>query len=47
VLGILVQQLAGEFDDRHHPPIGEAVVDRAVLATRHHEPTPAQARQVV
>jgi hypothetical protein len=47
VLGILVQQFAGEFDDRHDPPIGEAVVDCAVLATRHHEPTPAQARQVV
>src|SRR5207245_9809575 len=47
MLGVLVQQLSCEFYDRCDALVCQAVVDRAVLAARGHEPAPAQAGEVV
>lgn len=44
VVLVALQQLPGEADQSLDPPVGDLVVDRAVLAPGDHEPAPAEAR---
>src|SRR5581483_9246583 len=47
VLLVLLEQAAGEGDDPRDTPVGDPVVDRAMVAARRDEAAPAKAREVV
>jgi hypothetical protein len=47
MLGVLMQQRTSKFHYRFHALVCQAVIDRAVLASRGHEPAPTQAGKVV
>jgi hypothetical protein len=46
MLGVVLQQRVGEVEHLEHALVGDAVVDRPVLAAAVDESTPAQAGEV-
>jgi hypothetical protein len=46
VLGVVLEQRVGELEHPENAPVGDAVVDGAVLAAAADESAPAQAGEV-